>query len=138
MEPTRDQKRSARKHAARAKTLRVLRVEPAAPDELAELEQARPHTRAECEHGIRPCPFVACKYHLYLEVTEGGRVRLNFPDLEPWEMPVSCVLDVADTDGVEMEGVGEFANITREGVRLMLLDVLTRLRKRMQTMSDYI
>src|SRR5579883_3471647 len=25
----------------------------------------RPRTRAECENGIRPCPYVSCKHHLY-------------------------------------------------------------------------
>ena len=28
----------------------------------------RPKTRGECENGQRPCPFVSCKWHLYLNV----------------------------------------------------------------------
>ena len=28
----------------------------------------RPETRAECREEMRPCPWVACKHHLYLDI----------------------------------------------------------------------
>jgi hypothetical protein len=28
----------------------------------------RPRTRAECKDEPRPCPWVACKHHLYLDI----------------------------------------------------------------------
>lgn len=77
----------------------------------------RPKTRGECSGGERPCPFVGCKYHLYIDVTVHGRIKMNFPDLEPEDLPVSCVLDVADLGGVALETVGEQMNITRERTR---------------------
>src|SRR5438067_11489437 len=41
----------------------------------------RPTTRAECREEARPCPWVACKHHLYLGVnTETGLIKNNFPD----------------------------------------------------------
>jgi hypothetical protein len=78
----------------------------------------RPQTRAECQSDVRPCPWVACKYHLYLDVNpETGSIKLNFPDLEPWELSETCALDVAERSGITLEEVGEIMNLTRERIR---------------------
>ena len=62
----------------------------------------RPQTRAECEGGIRPCPYVGCKYHLYLDINPvSGSIKINFPDREVWEMQHSCSLDIA-AEGVAL------------------------------------
>ena len=77
-----------------------------------------PSSRAECRSGPRPCPLVSCRFHLYLDVTEHGSIRLNFPGLEPWELKTSCALDVAEAgDGASLETVGTLLNITRERAR---------------------
>lgn len=79
----------------------------------------RPRTRGDCYGGPRPCPWVGCKYNLYLDVTLTGSVKLNFPDLEPHEMSPagSCSLDVADGGGETLEVVGKLLNVVRERVR---------------------
>lgn len=78
----------------------------------------RPKTRSECAQGIRPCPFVSCRHHLYLEVNEKtGSIKLNFPDLDVHEMKETCALDVADRGGVTLEEIGEILNLTRERIR---------------------
>jgi hypothetical protein len=77
----------------------------------------RPRTRGECIGGPRPCPFVGCRHHLYLEVNWAGGLKLNFPGLEVWEMADTCSLDVADRDGVTLEEVGDHMNLTRERIR---------------------
>ena len=78
----------------------------------------RPSTREECRGEQRPCPWVACKYHLYLDVNpETGSIKLNFPDLEPWDLPETCSLDVAERGGITLEEVGEIMNLTRERIR---------------------
>src|SRR5262245_53485173 len=57
----------------------------------------RPRSRLQCKDEARPCPWVACKHHLYLDINpRTGSIKLNFPDLEPWELEHSCALDVAD------------------------------------------
>lgn len=56
----------------------------------------RPKTRGDCKNGIRPCPWVSCRFHLYLDVTAHGRLSMNFPDKEPHELEWSCSLDIAD------------------------------------------
>jgi len=89
----------------------------------------RPRSRVECENEIRPCPWVACKHHLYLDVNpETGSIKINFPDLEPWEMRESCALDVADRSGVTLEEVGEIMNLTRERIRQVEVRGLLKLR----------
>jgi len=77
-----------------------------------------PALRSECKTGYRPCPFVSCRFHLYLDVTEHGAIKLNFPDQEPWEMKTSCALDVAEAgDGLTLEELGGLLNLTRERTR---------------------
>jgi hypothetical protein len=91
------------------------------PEEQAlrtELEAMRPRTRADCADGPRPCLFVSCKYHLYLDVNpRTGSVKLNFPDKELWDLEHTCALDVADKGGITLEEVGAIMNLTRERVR---------------------
>ena len=78
----------------------------------------RPRTRGDCFVDERPCPYVSCKHHLYLDVNpETGSIKLNYPDLEPWELAETCALDVADRGGITLEEVGELMNLTRERVR---------------------
>lgn len=88
----------------------------------------RPRTRAECEGGFRPCPFVSCRYHLYLDVTPPGNLRLNFPALEPWELRHSCALDIADEGGSTLAQVGEALQVTRERIRQLEGIALRKLR----------
>jgi len=89
----------------------------------------RPKKREECMTGARPCPFVSCKHHLYLDVNpETGSIKLNFPDLEVWEMKETCSLDVADRGGVTLEEVGEILNLTRERIRQVEVRGLLKLK----------
>lgn len=89
----------------------------------------RPQSRAECEEGPRPCPFVSCKHHLYLDVNpETGSLRLTFPDKEVDELEETCSLDVAMRDGATLEQVGELVNLTRERIRQIEVRGLVKLR----------
>lgn len=70
------------------------------------------------EHS-RPCLFVGCHHHLYLDVhPQSGALKLNFPELEPEQMADSCVLDVV-ADGCEatLDVVGAKLGLTRERAR---------------------
>jgi len=88
-------------------------------EEMMQLAQAkRPRTRADCLKMGRPCLFVSCKHHLYLDVNpQTGSIKLNFPDREVWELKETCALDVAERGGLTLEEVGEILNLTRERVR---------------------
>src|SRR5215467_1822586 len=89
----------------------------------------RPTTRAECREEMRPCPWVACKHHLYLDINpETGSIKINFPDLEPWELQHTCALDVAERGGITLEEVGEIMNLTRERIRQVEVRGLLKLK----------
>ncbi len=89
----------------------------------------RPQTRAECREEARPCPWVACKFHLYLDVNpETGSIKINFPELEPWDMQDTCSLDVAERGGITLEEVGEIMNLTRERIRQVEVRGLLKLK----------
>lgn len=102
-------------------------------DYVAELAAERPKTRGDCRgSGInaeRPCPWVSCKHHLYLDLNpETGSIKINFPDLEPWELRETCALDVADRGGVTLEEIGEITNLTRERIRQLEVRGLLKLK----------
>ncbi|MFB6263923.1 MAG: sigma factor-like helix-turn-helix DNA-binding protein [Bradymonadaceae bacterium] len=120
---TTSNKRGARKGLNRSTTIssRKLSSVDLDGDEATldpDLADLRPSKREDCRLGERPCPFVSCKYHLYLDVNpRTGSIKLNFPDLEVWELPETCALDVAERGGMTLEEVGELLNLTRERIR---------------------
>lgn len=105
----------------------------------------RPTTRGDCATVPRPCPYVGCKYHLFLDVKGETSVKFNFPDLEadrvfagplqedgafgsdgrprvepgPFldEMSATCALDVAEEGWATHEKLGPYFNLTRERIR---------------------
>lgn len=103
----------------------------------AALRAQRPRTRGECANGPRPCPWVSCRYHLYLDVThDGTTIKHNFPDLEPWELRHTCALDVADNGGTNFEKVGVLMNLTRERIRQFEVTTLARIVDPMRGHAD--
>jgi hypothetical protein len=129
---SREQRRSRRKRSVRARTISVKRMTK------RELEMGRvlfpetdywkPRDRASCAEAVRPCPYVSCKHHLFTDVSsKTGAIKLNFPDLEVWEMSESCALDVADRGGTTLEDVGAIMNLTRERIRQVEVKALAKL-----------
>lgn len=104
-------------------------VDPEEAELLQTINQLRPKSRADCATGPRPCLFVSCKHHLFLDVNpETGSVKLNFPDKEIWELADTCALDVADRGGITLEEVGSIMNLTRERIRQVETRGLLKLR----------
>jgi hypothetical protein len=96
---------------------------------IQEINTLRPQSRAECADGPRPCMFISCKHHLYLDVNPTtGSIKLNFPDKEVWELEETCALDVADRGGITLEEVGTIMNLTRERIRQVETRGLLKLR----------
>lgn len=94
------------------------------------IEYDRPRSRADCRNGKRPCLYVACRYHLYLDVNPAtGSIKINFPDKEVHELEETCALDVAERGGVTLEEVGSIMNLTRERIRQVEASGLDKLRE---------
>ena len=132
-ERSRKVRRYQRRSQLRAKTIALKRLTKEeiriGREVFPPIPYRRPMTRAECEDGPRPCPYVSCKHHLYLDVNpETGSIKLNFPHLEPWQMVESCSLDVAERGGITLEEVGTIVNLTRERVRQVEVRATTKLR----------
>lgn len=115
----------------------------------------RPRVRGDCADGERPCPYVACQYHLLFDVhPRTGSIWVNLPGAKSIpikapddvaekrleealgrinEMPYTCALDFAD------EGVGTLQEVAeafgfdrrqgREGIRLIENKAIRRARK---------
>lgn len=122
----------------------------------------RPALYEECRGGHRPCPIVSCPNNNYLTVMDYGRLKLNHPGVEPWEIPPdqSCAGDmthgersnqvrptmshmslVSVLDGrtaprggeSTLEEIGESQGVSRERIRQIERDAL---RKMMARLAD--
>src|SRR3569833_345337 len=87
--PATSRKIRPRRSRPRARTVaarRLTTLERRAGTSTATLQAERPRTRAECQHEPRPCPWVSCKQHLYLDDNpRTGSIKLNFADIAPRE-----------------------------------------------------
>ena len=119
----------------RARTVRVKPLSKEEQEALEEdsemLEAERPVCRRDCRGGLRPCPFVSCKFHLFLDVNpKNGHIKFNFPGLEVHELEQTCALDVAEQEqGITLEEVGRYMNLTRERVRQVEVSGLSKIKE---------
>ena len=124
----------SQKRAPRRRSIRVARAtrneRERALVRARDLEEGveRPRRREDCAAGPRPCPYVACKHHLYLDVSPAtGTIKLNFPELEVWELAESCALDVADSGAQEVDHASHLLNVSRERIRQIEVVALSKL-----------
>jgi hypothetical protein len=139
---------SKRQQRVRARTISIKRLSKRELERgrqlYPDMDIERPMNRTDCfqgPHAERPCPFVSCKHHLYLDVNERtGSIKLNFPDLEVWELPETCALDIADRGGITLEEVGEIMNLTRERIRQLETRGLAKLKalSELASLQDYV
>lgn len=114
-------------------------LEDVGEDELLELAAARPKTRRDCLPGgineARPCPWLACRAHLAIDITAAGSLHVyhNRP-LEQLEH--TCVLDLAEQaedTPVEVDVLGRFRNgqfaMTLEEVGVVMNVTRERIRQ---------
>ena len=92
------------------------------------LSLKRPKTRAECPE-FRPCPFIGCRYNLYMDVD--GRLGIR-DEARPWDMPAhgSCTLDIADGGEKTLEEIAAIMGVTRERVRQIEEMAMARIEER--------
>lgn len=100
-----------------------------------------PKTRAECEpngtgeRASRPCRFVACKWHLLLDVSASGSIRFNHGPIDAdgdhveetlASMRHTCALDVIDEmdpeKGVTLDEVAEHMGYDSRQAAKAILD----------------
>lgn len=96
----------------------------------------RPQTRDECANVPRPCLFISCRYNLYLDVSEDGKVRFNFPDREPHEMVASCALDLANDGPRTLDIVGALLGMSKERARQLEATGLEKVKNQFGEMPE--
>jgi len=96
----------------------------------------RPSTREDCSDIPRPCPYVGCKYNLYLDVTEKGSLVLNFPSTPVDKIPPdrSCVLDIVESEilcvyneCMSLSMIAQYMNLQKERIRQIERDILAKI-----------
>lgn len=118
----------------------------------------RPKYRSQCRNGPRPCPWVGCRYHLYLEVTDAGTIRwthIEEDSLHRRAIPIedilrlvdktfddgypTCSLDLAEQGGMTLEDVGGTMHLTRERIRQIEAKALIKLKaKAVKALMPYV
>lgn len=93
----------------------------------------RPTERAECANVGRPCPYVGCRYHLYLEVhPQSGAIKVN-ASTEPWEIKRSCALDCADEGPATLETIADaFGGVTPQCIQHILRRAVGKVRRALE------
>lgn len=121
----------------------MLAEEAEIDDETASMIARRPRKRSECEPGgwneARPCPFVGCKHHTYLDVNaETGTMRTSGPleDLLSGKTLWSCSLDVPP-GGVVLDEIGQVFGVSRERIRQIETDAMDTVRRVTDMTADY-
>jgi hypothetical protein len=115
---------------------------PPTPADLARLDMAKRSLRVlgHCEDVPRPCPFVSCRHNLYLDVDpRTGAVTMNFPLLEPGDMPAngSCAMDVVAHRGMSEAAIAELMNEGREQVETIVRKNAQVLREGLQEYREH-
>lgn len=92
---------------------------------------SRPRTRSECRIGPRPCPYVGCRYHLFLDFTPMGSIKFNFGDsVDALDaMPDTCALDVAERGEHDMATLAARVNVTPARVQQEVAEAMQHVRR---------
>ena len=81
-----------------------------------------PTTRKDCLDGLRPCPWIRCRYHLiWIQQARLKKELFRRSDDKVAafivKMSETCVLDLSDRGGMTLEEIAFTMQTTRERVR---------------------
>ena len=80
-------------------------------------------------NSCRPCPWISCRHHLYLEVhPDTGALKINFKGIDPDQLEESCAADIADRGGMTLKEVGDMIRLTRERIRQVEVSGIKKLK----------
>ena len=78
-----------------------------------------------------PCPWVRCRWHLFLDVMPSGSLKFNWPGRDLTEIPATCALHEAARYGsLRLGEVGSRLNVCRERIRQIIDQAVERIRAR--------
>ena len=84
----------------------------------------------------RPCPFVGCRYNLYLDVNpKTGHIRYNFPQRHVCQMDESCALDIAECGRLTDAAIAEILGLERSTVTKAVTRALKKMKKKFTSVA---
>lgn len=92
----------------------------------------RPRTRGDCVNGPRPCPWVACRHHLWLDVDRRGFIQAGSRGTDIaclTTMPETCALDVADAGGTTVDHIALLYGVSTSRIGQLIQAGLRRLAR---------
>lgn len=119
----------------RSSALRVIQpLELDASFELVTTPGSVPKTRAECEKGPRPCPYVLCKEHIWFVEPDARPGRRHLVEqggaptatINPATM-TTCALDVAATGPKTFGEIGDLFGVTDERARIIHEEAMAKI-----------
>jgi hypothetical protein len=108
------------------------------------LDNTRPKTRNDCKGIHRPCPWVGCKYNMFIDIGRNGRIIYNNTYKSPLDMPCdkSCLLDIVEKYGGQtLDAIGDMISVSRERVRQIeakAIEKCTKLKQLIEEKEEYI
>ena len=80
----------------------------------------------------KPCPFIRCRHHGWMDLTATGSMHLNYPGWEPHELSPeqSCTLLMATIEGEHtLDEVSKTQNCTKERIRQIEEEAMKKARR---------
>jgi len=117
------------------------------------VSNSRPKTRAGCQEGPRPCPWVSCRYSLFFEQEPGKRrlqvlAQADVLDLEKlyegwleqfFDGRPTCALDLADSGPEDnLETIGATMCMSKDETRMTLVCAKANLANRVRSIGLFI
>ncbi len=126
--------------ARRSQNLRVV-FEPFDPPRDWEAKAGVPRNRGECIDGPRPCPYLSCRHHLWLQLGQDQagnwqRGRMGSAELRPATVQ-TCALDVAE-HGATSKDVGRLLGMDETRVRQIAAKAFKKLKRAGVSVDEFI
>ncbi len=106
-----------------------------------EFKAGTPATRGDCVDGPRPCPYLSCRHHLWLKLSQDqagnwqkgrhGETTLNPSTME------TCALDVAER-GASSAEVGRLLGMDETRVRQIAAKAFKKLKRAGVSVDEFI
>ena len=115
----------------------VTKLIPAGPlENVIPLPYARPKTRADCEKGIRPCPYIGCRYNLLSNVDQYGNLELTCKEEDIPYQKDSCCLDIADeVEPVLQRDVEDLLHLSHWGIILIERRAMAKIKRATESIA---
>jgi len=130
--------------AKRSPNLRLYSAGELALPEDWEIKPGVPATRGDCRDGPRPCPYLRCRFHLWLQEAEARPGRRHLQErggapasaLQP-HTRMTCALDIAESgEKLTYAEIGALFGVSDERARVIAEKALAKLERLGYTAED--